>query len=224
MKPSPTRPARTALFRPRQFVTPPSLLLVPYFTEPTLYAGLRRDAGRRQSILHSSLLVFERFALLSGFLGYPQLLLLLGMVSGLEDKEVFFLGSAGALSPRFREPIAVQAGEIAPSAVFTRFSPARRLGLKTFAGGDFPVVRGVSVDIIQRETPAWLAAQRRRRADIVEMELFPLRWFLGRPFHALLVLSDRVESTGIRPFAQKEKFSHEFHRAFRAITRHIEHE
>ncbi len=78
-------------------------------------------------------------------------------------------------------------------------------------------MRGVSVDVIQRETPAWLAAQRAQRADIVEMELFPLRWFLGRPFRALVVLSDRVEATGIRPFADKDKFNREFQRAFQAI-------
>ena len=32
----------------------------------------------------------------------------------------------------------------------------------------------------------WLEEQRARRVEIVEMELFPLRWFLGRPFHALV--------------------------------------
>ena len=56
------------------------------------------------------------------------------------------------------------------------------------------------------------------------MELFPLRWFLGRPFRALVVLSDRVEATGIRPFGDKDKFNREFQRAFQAMTRTIEHE
>jgi hypothetical protein len=80
------------------------------------------------------------------------------------------------------------------------------------------------VDIIQRENPTWLAAQLSRRTDIVEMELFPLRCFLGRPFHALVVLSDRVRATGIQPFGEKEKFNREFQRAFHAITRCIDHE
>jgi len=58
----------------------------------------------------------------------------------------------------------------------------------------------------------------------VEMELFPLRWFLGRPFRALVVLSDRVEATGISPFGGRDRFNEEFQRAFQAITRTIEHE
>jgi hypothetical protein len=231
MKPSPTRPARTGptrpattgLFRPRQFVMPPALVLVPNFSEPALLAEMQRQAKRRLALLHSTLLVFEKFAVISGFIGYPHLLTLLGRVAGLEDKEIFFLGSAGALAPRFRAPAAVQVREILPSSVFQRFSRTA-LPLKPFTSGSFPVVRGVSVDVIQRETPAWLAEQRRRRADIVDMELFPLRWFLRRPFRALVVLSDRVEATGIRPFRAKEAFNGEFRRALLAITRTIDHE
>ena len=226
-RPAPTgphRPARTGLFRPRQFEMPPSLVLVPYFSPGPFLATLLKRARRRQDFLHSSLLWLEDMAIISGFLGYPHLLTLLGLVAGLEEKEVYFLGSAGALAPRFREPAAVQVAEIHASSVFTRFSRSRSLPLKQFAGRSFPAVRAVSVDVIQRETPAWLAAQRARRVDIVEMELFPLRWFLGRPFHALVVLSDRVEANGIRPFADREKFNREFLRAFQAITRYIHHE
>jgi len=211
---------KPSLFHPRQFALPPSLVLVPYFSQGPLLAELQQRAERRHSLLHSSLLVFADHAVISGFLGYPHLFTLLGLVGGLEEKEVFFLGSAGALAPRFRAPAAVQVRDVIPSSIFKRFSRST-LPLKTFADRSFPAVRGVSVDIIQRETPAWLAAQRARRADIVEMELFPLRWFLARPFHALAVLSDRVEATGIRPFAAREKFAAEFHRAFQAITRLI---
>jgi hypothetical protein len=210
------------LFRPRQFAIPPALVLVPYFSQPALFSELQQRAARRHSFLHSSLLVFDDHAVISGFLGYPHLLTLLALVGDLAEKEVFFLGSAGALAPRFREPAALQVKEIMPSAVFKRFSGST-LALKHFPDRSFPAVRGVSVDMIQRETPAWLARQRARRADFVEMELFPLRWFLGRPFHAMVVLSDRVESTGIRPFAAREKFAGEFHRAFQAITRTIAH-
>jgi hypothetical protein len=209
---------KPSLFRPRQFATPPSLVLVPYFSESALYAGLQRRALHRQSFLHSTLLHFGDHAVISGFLGYPHLFTLLGLVAGLAEKEVYFLGSAGALAPRFREPAAVQVEEVIPSSLFKRFS-RRALALKKSAGFPFPAVRGVSVDVIQRETPAWLAEQRARKADIVEMELFPLRWFLGRPFHALAVLSDRVERTGITPFADREKFHGEFQRAFQAIMR-----
>lgn len=215
---------KPSLFRPRQFVVPPSLVLVPYFPPGPLIAGLQKRCLRRRDFLHSSLLWLENMAVLSGFMGYPHLLTLLALVADLADKEVYFLGSAGALAPRFREPAAVQVGEIRPGPVFTRFSRSAALQLKTFAGAPFPVVSGVSVDIIQRENPAWLARQRALRTGIVEMEIFPLRWFLGRPFQALAVLSDRVRPAGIQPFAEKEKFKSEFERAFRHIARHIDHE
>jgi len=220
----PIRPARTGLFRPRQFATPPSLVLVPYFSEAYLLAALQERALRRQDLLHSTLLWFANMAVISGFIGYPHLLTLLGLVSGLEAKEVYFLGSAGAIQPRFRRPAAVQVTEARPSSVFRRFSRADALPLKRFPGPAFPAVRGVSVDVIQRETLSWLAEQRALGSDIVEMELFPLRWFLGRPFHALVVLSDRVGAAGIEPFGDKERFNEEFKRAFHAITRYIDHE
>jgi hypothetical protein len=215
---------KSSLFRPRQFAIPQSLVLVPHFPHGSVFTALQKKARRRQDLLHSSLFCFERMAVVSGFLGYPHLLTLLGLVADLADKEVFFLGSAGALQPRFREPAALQVGEVFSSSVFKRFGRAASLPLKTFADGSFPVVRGVSVDLIQRETPAWLAEQRSLKTDIVEMELYPLRWFLGRPFHALVVTSDRVQETGIRPFPEKEKFKSEFNRAFQAIVRQIDHE
>ncbi|MCX6558516.1 MAG: hypothetical protein NTW95_13980 [Candidatus Aminicenantes bacterium] len=204
---------------------PPSLVLVPYFTEKSHFASLQKRALQRQDFLHSSLLWFDNMALISGFLGYPHLLTLLALVDGLPDKEIYFLGSAGAIRPRFKEPAALQVGEIRPGSVFKRFSTSRSLLLKVFpdAQARFPVVCGVSVDIIQRETKGWLAAQRAMRTDIVEMELFPLRWFLRKPFHALVVLSDRVEPTGIRPFADKQKFQREFAAAFDYIVRQITH-
>ena len=213
---------KPSLFRPRQFAVPPSLVLVPYFPPGPLFASLQKQASRRRDFLQSSLLWFENRALISGFVGYPHLLTLLALVAGLEDTEIYFLGSAGTLQPRFRGPQALQVGEVRPSSVFKRFSRSGALALKRFADSSFPVVSGVSVDIIQRENPAWLAEQRSLRTDIVEMELFPLRHFLQRPFHALVVLSDRVEASGIRPFADKPRFQEEFQRAFQAITRHIE--
>jgi len=204
---------------------PPSLVLVPYFSQKSLFTSLQKQALRQQDFLHSSLLWFENMALISGFLGYPHLLTLLALVDGLPDKEIYFLGSAGAVQPKFREPAALQVGEIRPGSIFKRFSRSRSLSLKVFrdAPARFPVVSGVSVDIIQRETPGWLATQRSLRTDIVEMELFPLRCFLRRPFHALVVLSDRVEPAGIRPFVDKQKFQREFAAAFAYIVSRIDH-
>jgi hypothetical protein len=214
---------KPSFFQPRQFVIPPALVLVPYFSQGSLFSALKKQALRRQDILHSTLLWFENMAIVSGFIGYPHLFTLLPMIADLGEKEIYFLGSAGAIDPRFTEPEAVQVERISPSAIFKRFSGKTGLALKAFPGGPFRGASGVSVDIIQRETPAWLAAQRARKTGIVEMELFPLRWYLQRPFQALVVLSDRVDATGIRPFADKKKFQSEFARAFDFIAGHINH-
>jgi hypothetical protein len=187
-------------------------------------ANLQRQSLRRHDFLHSTLLWFEKAAVLSGFIGYPHLLMLLELITDLREKEIFFLGSAGTINPHFKEPIALQVSKIYSSSMFKRFSRKSSLPLKIFPLGSSPSVRGVSVDMIQRETQSWLATQRSRNIDIVEMELFPLRWFLRKPFHALVVLSDRVEETGIRSFCAKEKFNREFTRAFHAIMRYINHE
>lgn len=214
---------KPSLFQPRRFVIPPALVLVPYFSQGPLFAALQKRSLRRQDFLHSSLLWFERMAVVSGFIGYPHLLTLLAMIDGLEHKEIYFLGSAGAIDPRWQEPAVLQAGAIRPGAVFKRFSEKKSLPLLVFPDSPFPRATGVSVDIIQRETPAWLAARRREKTDFVEMELFALRWFLQKPFQALVVLSDRVEPDGIRPFSNKQKFQHEFARAFEVIDRQIHH-
>ncbi len=142
---------KPSLFQPRRFQTPDSLVLVPYFAEQSLFASLKKRARQRQDFLHSSLLWFENMALISGFIGYPHLLTLLALVEDLPGKEVYFLGSAGAIQPRFREPATLQVGEIRPGSVFKRFSNSRPLPLKIFTGSPapFPAVSGVSVDLIQ---------------------------------------------------------------------------
>jgi hypothetical protein len=209
---------KPSLFQPQQFAIPPSLVLVPYFGQGSLFAALQKKALRRREFLHSTMLWFEKMAVVCGFIGYPHLLTLLPLIEGLGEKEIYFLGSAGALDPRWQEPTILQVNAIRSSSIFNRFAKKNSLPLAGFAGDPFPGATGVSVDIIQRETPSWLAEQRRRKTDFVEMELFPLRWFLQRPFHALVVLSDRVEATGIRPFVDKRKFQQEFGRAFAAIS------
>jgi hypothetical protein len=214
---------KPSLFRPRQFAIPPSLVLIPYFTQASLFDKLKKQVVRKQEFLHSSLLWFENMAIISGFIGYPHLLTLLPLIEDLADKEIYFLGSAGAIDRRLEEPAALQVNEIHASSIFKRFSDKNSFPLKVFPERAFPSVRGVSVDIIQRETPSWLAAQRLKKIAIVEMELFPLRWFLQKPFHALVVLSDRVEPSGIRPFAEKQKFHGEFERAFHFLANHIDH-
>jgi hypothetical protein len=212
---------KPSLFQPRRFQTPGSLLLVPYFVEKSLFVSLQKRALKQQDFLHSSLLWLDNMALISGFLGYPHLLTLLALVDDLPGKEIYFLGSAGALNPRWQEPTVLQVQAIHSSSIFNRFSKKNGLALDAFSASPFPGANGVSVDIIQRETPAWLAAQRTKKIDFVEMELFPLRWFLRKPFHALVVLSDKVEPTGIRPFVDKQKFQLEFAAAFNFIVSRI---
>jgi hypothetical protein len=60
------------------------------------------------------------------------------------------------------------------------------------------------------------------RTTVVEMELFPLRVFLGKPFVALVVTTEIVSVLGIRPFADREAVRTEFRRALGFVMEWID--
>jgi hypothetical protein len=195
--------------------------MVPYFWDRNLLDELRHGADKTISLLQSDILVFAHFAVVTGFLGYSHILTILEFVEGIDQKEFFFLGTAGSLQPRFDRPMTVNVVEIHASSIFNRFSRSQSLPLKPFAGKNYPEVRGVSVDLIQRETSQWLQRQLSKGLEIVEMELFPLRVYLKHPFSALVVLSDRVTAKGIEVFSQKDQLKREFIHTFTAIKKLI---
>ena len=215
---------KPSLFQPRQFAMPPSLVLVPYFSQGSLFAALQKQALRRQDFLHSSLLWFENMAVISGFIGYPHLLTLLAdgrrpggqgnLFSGFGRSAPSPLQRTGSPAGE-RDPLQLDLQKIFPTKQLPAEGFPRRLFSRRDAGSAW-------TSSSAKRRPGWPHSAS-EKIDIVEMELFPLRWFLQKPFHALVVLSDRVEPAGIRPFADKEKFQHEFERAFNYIIEHINH-
>lgn len=205
-----------SLFRPRQLVVPGTLILVPW-----LPALCRPANVTVRKILHAELLTGAGWSVLTGFLGYPDLLTLLAFIADWPAKRLVLLGTAGALDSRFAAPAIVQVEAIAASPPLRVFASHSPLDMELIGGAPWPAVHAVSVDLPQRETRSWLAAQRRGGRAAVEMELFPLRAFLGRPFPALLVFSDAVEAAGIRPFA-RESVCTEMARAFTFLMMSIQ--
>jgi hypothetical protein len=134
---------KPSLFQPRQFIIPHSLVLIPYFSQSSVFTALQKKALRRQDFLHSSLLWFENMAVISGFIGYPHLLTLLQMIAGLADKEIYFLGSAGAIGSRFKEPTTLQVSKIYSSSIYKRFSKKSNFPLQVFPAGSFPSGNGI---------------------------------------------------------------------------------
>jgi len=210
-----------SLFNPRKVSLPGELLLIPQFWDKAYYSKLKEEADYTFNLLLSEVLVFEHFSLLAGFLGYPQLLTLLEFIRRVREKEVYFLGTAGSLDPHIDRPMILNAVDISSTAILTHFDPQPGYDLKPFPNGAFRPVRGVTVDIIQRETPGWLKEQVAAGIDFVEMELFPLRAFLGKPFTALLVASDLLAEDGITLFPDRDDLNREFIAAYEAIVRCI---
>ena len=189
------------------------LLIVPHIWGTELRDRLTGLARSSHSFLNSQILQLESCSLLTGFLGYPHLLTLLGFIDDIMDKDLFFLGTAGIVNPHLNgvqlfNPIRVHA-----STVFHSFPAPHDCELKRIPSAAIPPVSAVSVDIPQRETPDWLREQRQRGIDLVDMELFPLCHYIGIPITALLVSTDRVTPDGIEPFAELGQVRCEFERA-----------
>ncbi|MCK5221767.1 MAG: hypothetical protein KAR14_09310, partial [Candidatus Aminicenantes bacterium] len=133
---------------------------------------IKDNAASRKNILSSVLYNFEGYDLLYGFLGYPNLLTILEFISSIRKKNIFFLGTAGSLNPEFDTPEALNVEKIYPDSVFRDFSEKKFLTLNRIDNSDFKNVDGISVDLIQRESPEWYKGVKKKGLDIVEMELF----------------------------------------------------
>jgi hypothetical protein len=202
------------LFHPRRIDVPPRLLLVPRWLDPALEADVRRCCRVSRPLWGATLFHFPGYAVLSGFFGYPHLLTLLESIAGLQNKEIALLGSAGALDPRLEPPQVVEVARCAgygPLARFCRRSPLLSAESPVAAGEK---VVAVTVDLLQRETPAFLKRAERHGWQVVEMELFPLLAVLERPPSATLVLTDRVTQGGIVPCADRREIKGLFHERF----------
>jgi len=206
------------LFHPSKIKIPHQLIIIPYFWNRDYFVALKDSALKKIDLLNSELIIFKDYALLTGFLGYPHLLTLLEFIRDVSQKEIYFLGTAGCLISQIDKPEILNVTKIYPSSIYSLFSKEKCYGLPRFPKGNFRPVSGVSVDLIQRETCSWLKKQRIRGVDIVEMEIFPLRVFLSKPFYCLVVATDQVTPDGIIVFKDKKLFKSEFKTAFGFIV------
>lgn len=193
-----------SFFNPERIKCAETLILIPYFPEKKYFRKNIESADRKKGILGSSLYHFHGYDILHGFLGYSYLLTLLEFIQDVRQKTVFFLGTAGSINSQIPGPSISVVSEIFPGGIFKHFADEKMFYLNHFEDDAIPSVKGMSVDIIQREDPEWLRETEKRGIRIVEMEIYPLMWYLGKKFNTLVVTSDNVTVNGINSFNRKE--------------------
>lgn len=210
------------LFTPKQFDLPAHLILVPQFWAKDYFIELQNHANTSIDLIQSQWLLFENYTLITGFLGYPHILTILEFIKDIRQKEIYFLGTAGSLDERFNQPLPLWCQEIHSTQILDHFAPHTSYSMKTPENTPIPKVKGVTTDIIQRETDQWLREQIHKGISFVEMEIFPLRVYLEKPFHALVVTSDLLRESGIDVFKDKKALQRQFVNSYRLITQLIE--
>ncbi len=208
------------LFTPKQVDTPPNLILIPFFWDTSYYKQLKEKAQATFELFNSEIVFFENYTLLVGFLGYPHLLTNLEFIKDVKVKEVFFLGTAGSMNEEIDKPIPLDVEAIYSTAVLDYFCAEKSFTLQPLKQG-LRKAKGVTVDIIQRETASWLQEQVQRGMDFVEMEIFPLSAYLGKPFHAVVVTTDLLKPTGNVVFPDKKRLLEEFVKSYELIIKTI---
>jgi len=203
-----------SLFNQKRVDLPGQLILIPQYWDKAYFQELKKKSLGSWNLLNSDVLLFQGYTVIVGFLGYPHIITLLEFIQGVREKEVFFLGTAGSLTETINQPMILEVTEICSTEILDHFCPEKSFALKGFPHSHFKKVRGVTVDLIQRETVPWLRAQKERGIEFVEMELFPLRFFLGKEFSALVISSDLLTEAGIKIFPGKSALQQEFVRAY----------
>lgn len=207
-----------SLFNPIKIAIPQNLVLIPQFLDTDYYNQLKKKALRTIKFLGTEALLFSNYTVIVGFLGYPNILTILEFIKGVKEKEVFFLGTAGSMNEEINGPISLNVEAIYSTSILDYFSDCKSFQLKTFNSGNLRKAKGVTVDIIQRETSSWLREQVKRKMDFVEMEIFPLRVYLEKAFHAIVVTTDILKESGIEIFTEKKQLKEEFVKSFKFIV------
>lgn len=212
---------KQSLFNPNKIECPGPLILNAKFWDSDYFNQLKKSAAYHFPLMGCEIVAFNDFTLVSGFLGYPQIITLLEFIKDFRQKDIYFLGTAGSLTDDISKSCVLSLKEMHASAIFDYFCDKNVLDLEVIDHGEARVGTGVSVDLIQRETVEWLKAQEAKKIDVVEMEIFPLRVFLEKPFPAIVVTTDRVSETGVKQFPDHKHFLKEFVRAYELIVRII---
>ncbi len=209
------------LFNPQRFDLPDHVILIPQLWHKNYFENVKKQALGSFRLILSDVILFPDYTVITGFLGYPHLLTVLEFINQVREKEFYFLGTAGSLNPQIDTPTPLQVSEIYSTEILDYFSPEKSFYLKTMDNPNWKKARGVTVDIIQRETPAWLEQQVKLGLDFVEMEIFPLRVYLEKPFHAVVVTSDLLTPTGVTIFPDRQRLEKEFINAYERIVEKI---
>jgi hypothetical protein len=212
---------KNTLFNPKRMELPDHLILIPQFWDKDYYENLKKKAYGCIELIHSDLLIFGDYTVIVGFLGYPHILTLLEFIEGVREKEIYFLGTAGSMNPAIDRPMPLVVDEIYATDMLEQFGESLSFKLKPFENSGMKKARGVTVDVIQRETQDWLRLQLKRGLDFVEMELYPLRVYLEKPFRAIVVASDLIKDTGIQVFPDKKLLAKEFVAAYELIVKAV---
>ncbi len=191
-------------FNPQKTEISENLLLIPYMPDKKYLKMIEETSISRKHILGSILYSYKDYDVLYGFLGYSNLLTLLEFFSEVRNKNIFFIGTAGSLNPSHNIPEILNVNKIYPGAIFNYFSKDNYFDMNDLKNDNLKTGCGISIDLIQRENSQWYEEMKKRELDFVEMELFPLRWYIGKKISALVILSDQVTDTGIRTFEQKK--------------------
>ncbi len=211
------------LFDPKRIeLNVDNIILIPDFRAKKYYKNLKNKALKRISLIGNDILIFEKFSIITGFLGYSNLLLTLEFIEDIKQKDIFFLGTGGVLKKDIKVPCSLNVIKIYSSSIFKLFSKKKSLNLNDFLLGNIKKVKGVSVDLIQRETKKWLREQLIEEIEVVDMELFPLRVYLKKPFYALIISTDIVRPGGIEPFFDNDLIKKEFVKSYELIKRYID--
>ncbi len=198
---------------------PQPLMIIPFFPGRDLLDRERQRALKVKELFRAELLRFANCEILSGFVGYPYLEVLLRFMPDWRHREIYFLGTAGFLGPEPPPPTPLQLDSISADPAQFLLSEQEYFTLKPFPA--FPAVPGVSVDLPGRENDSWLAEQRRAGRRVVEMEIYALAALYGRPLTALVALSDYFDPGGANRRRPAGLVEQEFELAYTQIRRLI---
>lgn len=207
-------------FNPEKTEISQNLLLLPYMPDRKYLKMIEENSISQKHILGSVLYSYQDYDVLYGFLGYSNLLTLLEFISGIREKNVFFIGTAGSLNLSLDKPEILSVERIYPGSVFAYFSADQYMDMDKSGITGVKKGSGISIDLIQREDHQWYTEMNKRDIDFVEMELYPLRWYLEKEFSALVILSDQITESGIRTFDRK-RIKEEFIKGFELIKLEI---
>ncbi len=203
------------------FETKEKLLLIPYFWDQNLLNKIRKESLSVHKVYLSEHIMLNEFSIITGFIGYPQILTLLNSIKNIFEKEIFFLGTAGAIMDSIKVPFSLNITEVYSSSILKHFSKEKMFPLRQIHGNPIRNGKCVSIDIPSRETMIWLKQQKEKKIDAVEMELFPIRVFLQKSFTAVVIITDLVKGDLKIKLMNKKLIKKEFIESFHILEKNI---